>query len=183
MGGLRQLVEVFATLLGVHLEPWMAPAAFLCLVAALSPWILINLRTTNARKVMVRAARERGPERLRLEAEALAMVGDNPDGLVVVAKEALEQGRKDLAARAVDKLRRTRKRLPELRKLERALAPPLPGTPAEAAMLIERMLETGLRDEARARLAQARRRWPVDDELAALEPVVAGRAGGDGVVS
>ncbi|MDP2308448.1 MAG: hypothetical protein Q8P18_20685 [Pseudomonadota bacterium] len=169
MGGLRQLIEVFTTLSGVHLKPWMGPAGLLIAIAVFWPWIRVNLRTGDARKLLVRAARERGAARQRLEAEALAMVGTGPDGLVVVAKEALEQGRKELAAQAIVKLRATGKRLPDLRKLERALEPPLPGTPAEAAIVIERMLETGMRDEARARLAQARRKWPFDGELESLE--------------
>lgn len=169
MGGLRQLIEVFTTMSGVRLQPWTAPAGLLVVIAVLWPWIRVNLRTGDARKLMLRASRERGAERQRLEAEALAMVGDRPDGLVMVAKEALEQGRKALAAQAVARLRVTAKRLPDLRKLERALEPSLPGTPGEAALLIERMLETGMDEEARARLTYARRKWPQDDELLALE--------------
>lgn len=172
MGGLRQLIEVFTTLFGVHLKPWMAPAGLLVSIAVFWPWIRINLRTGDARKLLVRASRERGAERERLESEALALVGTGADGLVVVAKEAIAQGRKDLAARAVVKLRATKQRLPDLRRLERELEPPLPGTPAESALLVERMLDTGMVDEARARLAQARRKWPFDDELEALEPRV-----------
>lgn len=169
MGGLRQLVEMVTTLLGLHLKPWMGPAGLLGAIVLLWPWIRVNVRTGDARKMMVRASRERGAERVRLEAEALALVGQGPDGLVVIAKEAIEQGRKELAAQAVEKLRATGKRLPDLRKLERALEPPLPGTAAEAAIVIERMLETGMRDVALARLGQARRKWPFDDELEALQ--------------
>ncbi len=168
MGGIRQLIEVFTTLFGVHLKPWMAPAGLIVAMVLLWPWIRVNLRTGDARKLLVRAARERGAERERLESEALDLVGTNADGLVVVAKEAVAQGRNDLAARAVARLRATRKHLPDLRKLERALEPSLPGTPAEAALLVERMLDTGMVDEARARLALARRKWPLDDELEEL---------------
>ncbi|MES2640154.1 MAG: hypothetical protein V4850_11745 [Myxococcota bacterium] len=173
MGGLRQLIELAITMLGLHLKPWMAPAGLLAAIAVFWPWIRLNVRTGDARKLMVRASRERGAERLRLEAEALAMVGQGPDGLVVIAKEALEQGRKELAGQAVAKLRATGKRLPDLRKLERALEPALPGTAAEAALLVERMVATGMHEEARLRLAQARRKWPFDDELLALEAAAA----------
>jgi hypothetical protein len=97
------------------------------------------------------------------------MVGDNPEGLTVVAREALEQGRRDLAQRAVDKLRATGKNLPQLRQFERQLEPPLPATPAEACIVIERLLDTGMTDQAKTRWALARRKWPFDDELEALE--------------
>jgi len=174
MGGLTQLLDSFVALLGLHLAPWMAPAGLLGVVALFWPWIRLNMRTDDARKLLKRAARERGAERERLEAEALALVAGRADGLVVVAKEALEQGRRDLAGRAVAGLRGTGKLLPQLRTLERALEPPLPSVASEACLLIERLLDTGMVDEARTRLALARRKWPLDDELEALEDRVAG---------
>ncbi|MDP2316143.1 MAG: hypothetical protein Q8P41_24815 [Pseudomonadota bacterium] len=183
MGGLAQLLNTVIGILGLHLEPWMAPAGLLVAILLAWPWIRVNLRTGDARKLMIRAARERGAERERLENEALAMVGNGPDGLVVVAKAAVEQGRKELAARAVAKLRTSGKRLPDLRKLERALEPSLPGTPAEAALLVERLLATGMTEEARSRLTQARRKWPFDDELEVLVERVATPPAAPGVDS
>jgi hypothetical protein len=172
VGGIVQLVRLFTSITGLSLAPWMGPVALLVAGVLLWPWISVNIRTGDARKLMVQAARERGEERVRLETKALDMVGNGPDGLVMIAKTAVEQGRKELAARAVDKLRATKKRLPDLRRLERELEPPLPGTSAEAALLVERLLGTGMDAEARARLAQARRKWPFDDELEALVEVV-----------
>ncbi len=169
MGGIAQLINSVVDLLGVHLAPWMAPAGLVAAIAVFWPWIRVNLRTDDARKLLKRASRERGAERERMEREALALVAGRPDGLVVVAREALEQGRKALAAEAVAQLRATGKRLPQLRTLERALEPPLPGVPSEACIVIERLVETGMVDEARARVAQARRKWPFDEELEALQ--------------
>jgi hypothetical protein len=171
------MLDSVANALGLHLPPWAGPLALLAILAVCWPLIRTNLHTENARKLLKRASRERGAERERLEAEALAMVGDRPDGLVVVAREAVEQGRTALAERAVVKLRATGKNLPDLRRLERAIEPPLAGTPAEVCIVIERMLEAGMVEQARARYAQARRKWPFDDELDAIEPhVTAGRA-------
>lgn len=176
MGGIAKLLEGLVDILGVHLDPWVAPAALVGCVALFWPWIRVNLRTDDARKLLKRASRERGAEREKLEREALEMVAGRPDGLVVVAKEALEQGRKALAADAVAQLRATGKLLPQLRILERQLEPPLPILPSEACLLIERLLDTGMFEEARARTAQARRKWPSDEELEAMERRVAERA-------
>ena len=157
MGGLAQLVEALVDLLGVRLEPWMAPAGLLCCIAIFWPLIRLNLRTGEARRLLRMAARERGDARARLEQQALALVRGRPDGLVVVATEALEQGRRALAAEAIAELRATRELLPQLRRLERALEPPLPAMPSEAALLVERMHAAGLHRKPRGPQALGRR--------------------------
>lgn len=169
MGRIAQMFDTLARAYGVHLPPWGLPVAFLLIVLALSPWIRQNARTEDARKLMKRAAREKPVDRARLEAEALGLVSGRPDGLVAIAKEALEQGRRDVARQAVDQLRATGKLLPQLRQLERALEPPLPGTADEACIVIERMFGAGMSDEGRARLAQALRKWPNNEDLRELQ--------------
>jgi hypothetical protein len=167
MGGLANLLKSITTMM--NLPPWAGPLIFFGLVGLSWPFVRVNARTDKARKMIKNASRERLAERERMEADALESVGNHPDGLVAVANQALELGRKDLAGKAVEKLRATGKNLPELRKLERALEPPLPGTPTEACVIIERLISTGMTAEAEARLAQALRKWPLDDDLEALK--------------
>ncbi len=169
MGALARLVRSLLEM--ADLPAWVGGAFLVALLVVCLPMMRVNFRTADARKLLKHASRERGAERERLEAQALAIVGCRPDGLVVVAREALEQGRKPLATLAVEKLRATGKKLPELRRLEHALDPPVAGTAAEACIVIEQMLAAGLTEHARDRLAHARRRWPLDPELEALDVV------------
>lgn len=167
-GGLAGLVETLLGLVGLTLEPWMAPAALLFLVVLALPWIRSNVRTDDARRLLKQAARASGAERDRLEAEALARVEGRPDGLVVVAEAALAQGRTAVARAAVERLRATGKRPTDVRKIERALEGPAPATPMEAVLLVERLLGLGMTEEARLRWEKAHARWPEDADLAAL---------------
>lgn len=168
MGGIAQLINTLATALGIHAAPWAAPAAFVGSLVLFWPWIRGNVRTADARKALKHAARERGAERERMEKQALDLVKGQPDGLVVVAQEALEQGRNALAEEAVRQLRATNKLLPQLRLLERKLEPPLPILASEAVIVIEKMAADGLVVHARTRLEQALRKWPKDAELQEL---------------
>jgi hypothetical protein len=168
MRGIKPLFDAFGDMFA-ELPPW-APAVFGVLFAMWAwPIYKASQKRSRARRAMRSAAGERGAERERLEAEALAAVEGDANGLLIVADLALTQGRKELAARAAEKLRATGKLLHEHRRLQRQLEPPLPALPSEACIIIEQQLKTGLVAEARARLAQARKKWPFDDELEALE--------------
>jgi hypothetical protein len=166
MAGLTRLLSSIVGVLG--LPPWAGPLIFLALVALSWPLIKGNMATDSARKLLKGAARERGIEREKMEEQALEAVKGRPHGLVVVAEMALSQGRRDLAVRAVGELRGTGKLLPELRKLERQLEPPLPGMPYEAVVIIDRLLKAGATAEAQERLAAAQRKWPGDEEIEEL---------------
>lgn len=180
MGALVKLIADLLRLVGVgSLPPWGGPAILLALFALAWPFIRMNATTDDARRILKHAARERGESRARMEQEALEKVGDRPNGLVAIAQIALEQGRRALAEQAVAKLRATGKLLPELRKLERALEPPLPALASEACIVIEHMLETGAVESAAERVAQARRKWTFDEEVEALEARVRARVGGE----
>ena len=165
MRGLPGLVETVLDALGVHLQPWMAPLAVVAVFALAWPLLRLNLKTDNARRLLKRAARERGEAREKLEQEALSLAGNRPDGLVVVANTALEQGRMALARQAMERLRATGKNLPALRRIERAIDGPQPATALEAALVVERLVQAGMTEEARGRLAKFRERWPEDPEL------------------
>lgn len=127
-----------------------------------------NRATDIARRTLKRAARERGQAREALESEALAAVRAHPQGLVMVADTALAAGRNHLAQAALAHLRASRSLQVEVRRIERALEGPMPGSAFEAVILVERLLEQGQKDLARDRLQKCRARWPADADLAAL---------------
>jgi hypothetical protein len=168
MRGIRPLFEAIGDMFAM-LPPW-APAVFGVVIAMLGwPLFKASRARGRARRAMRSAAGERGAERERLEAEAITFVEGDANGLLIVADLALAQGRKELAARAAEKLRATGKLLHEHRRLLRQLEPPLPALPSEACIVIEQLLRTGLAGEARVRLDRARKKWPFDEELEALE--------------
>ncbi len=155
---------------GLELPPWAAPAVGLVLMVALMPWILRNMRTSQARKLAKRATFEWGQARDDMEREAISLVSNNPVGLLALAEEFARRGRYPLAREAlaalpegVPKLQRERRRLME------QMAPREPATPEAAVLVVERMLAEGMREEAGNRLTRARRRWPDSEQLASLQ--------------
>jgi hypothetical protein len=144
---------------------WAWTLLGLALVAIGLPSIRQNNRTQAARRALKAAWRLRGAEREGAEREALALVQDNPQGLVAVADLALGEGRRELAVLAVASLRATRRLPEELLRLTRVLEGAQPRTPLEAAIQVDRLREDGRLDVARERLQLALRRWPQDDDL------------------
>lgn len=165
---MKQLLDLIPTMLGVSLPPWAVPVALLMLGLILWPLIRGNLRTDEARKLVRRAARERGPERERLGREALRNVEGRPTGLLVVAEAAHAAGMDELAKDALRRLRATGKMPEHVLRLERAVFGHQPGTPEEALLTIERLLESGAVAAARERWRAARQRWPGHVELNAI---------------
>lgn len=166
--GIGGLVRIIVDATGVSLEPWMAPAGVVAIGLLSLPLLRMNAHTDRARRLMKEAGREAGAARERLEEQALAEVTGRPVGLVVLADEAIRQGRTEIARRAIEALRATGKRFTDLRRLEGTLEGPTPRTPLEAALLVERLVAAGLVDQARARWEAARRRWPDNPDLEAL---------------
>ncbi|MEL6342870.1 MAG: hypothetical protein AAFV53_07035 [Myxococcota bacterium] len=169
MGGITTALTELLGAMGLDLPPWGMPAIAVALMILLLPWILKNMKTTKARKLLKKAAFERNEARERMEREALDLVSNNPTGLLAFADECIRRGRYPLARQALDrlpgddpKMRRERRRLME------TMAPREPATAAAAAVTIERFLDEELHDEARRRLDRARKRWPEDALLRAL---------------
>ena len=104
-GGLGGLLDTIFNVLGVRLQPWMAPVVVVVLALLLLPFIYRNQSTAKARRVMTRAcSTSSSVERDKLEAEAKTLVAGNPDGLAAVADMALQRGRRTLARALVDEL-------------------------------------------------------------------------------
>ena len=168
-GGITQAITSLLQALGVELPPWAMPVFALCMMILLMPWILKNMKTSRARKLLKQATLESGARREEMEQEALSLVSANPTGLLAFADECVRRGRYGLARKALSRLPEGGpKVLRERRKLETQMAPREPATAEAAAAAIERFLSEGLEDEARQRLLRAQRRWPGDPTLVGL---------------
>ncbi len=159
----KELVETFVALTGLQLQAWMAPAFFLLLGLLLFPTIRRSHRTGKARKRVRLIAYRRLDERRRLEDEALSLVRGNPNGQLAIAEEAKRLGRRDLALRVLAELEASGRKAQECRELQRQLEASPGHSSLDACAAIEHLVDEGLLDEARRRLALAQRRWPSVD--------------------
>lgn len=168
MGGLGQLVQSLLALADGVVPRWVLGLGLVAVIALMWPSVRRNSRTEEARKRFRTATRFGFDERVRREDEALAMVDGNADGLVSLADLALAEGRPRIVAPALAALARLGTRPMEVRRLERTIEGPQPATALEAAIVVERLLDQGQREEAVRRLARAQQRWPNDEDLGAV---------------
>jgi hypothetical protein len=169
MGGLGQLVSALIAASEGVVPHWMWPAGLGVFVLVAAPSMLRNMRTDAARKLFRTATRLRAAERVAQEDEALRRVAGNRDGLVVLADLALQEGRPRIVPEVLAQLGALGGREPDLRRLHREVQGPQPATSMEAVLLVERLVEHGLLDEAERRLLAAIERWPTEPELLTLQ--------------
>ena len=167
-GGTMQAVTSLLLAVGIELPPWGMPAIALAIMILLLPFLLKNMKTSRARKLLKRASLQGAQRRVEMEREALSLVASNPTGRLALADECIRRGRYALARELLSQLPDTPKLRRERRRLLQQMAPHEPATAEGAAAAIEHLLEEGLHDEAHRRLEAARRRWPEDASLSAL---------------
>jgi hypothetical protein len=181
MHAIAQILSQALTNLGVQLPPWALPAVAIAVFVALLPRLSDNMRSGEACRAVARSRVADGEARAALDARALTLVEGKAAGLVAVAHAALDANRRDLAAEAVARLRRTGQEAAALRRLEAALAPRSPmlrPTADEELVVIEQYRSTGARVLAAEHLAAARARWPADARFAAFDAEPSGGGGG-----
>lgn len=171
-GGILQAITDLLGALGIELAPWMGPVFAVTVMIILLPWILKNMKTSSARKLLKKASLEGGEKRLEMEQKAIEMVADNPEGLMALAEECMRRGRYGVARQALSRIpeddtQRRRQR----RRMLLEMAPRQPETPEAAALVVERLRGEGLAEEASARLSKAMRRWPENPALVVLTDV------------
>lgn len=164
---LTQTLKDLVALLGWDLPPWALSAFLLCVALPFFPGFYRNSRTKRARKRLA-ALSLGGALTTEQEDEILGLVQNNPFGLVVVVEEAHKRGMKRLCTRALDDLRATGKKVGERKRLERLLGLDKPTTLDAEVLAVERLLETGLVQQAQVRLDAALARWPDHPELVDL---------------
>lgn len=181
MGGMGGMVEALGTLLqmmGIEPAPWMGPVAVLAVVVLLSPLIVKNLSTGQARKLLKDSRVVEGEARKALEDRALEAVDGKPAGLVAVVEEAHKMGRAALAAEALRRLKASGGAPLEVRRLARLIDPePLPSSPAALGLRVEKLRTAGLHDKAERQLKRGLKRWPADPWLVSLSQPAAQEAG------
>jgi len=180
MGGMLDAVGALAQMLGIELTPTRVMAAIIGIVVVLSPAILRNMRTSHARTVLKESRFVEGDARAALDDRVLEMVKGRKEGLVAVIEEAHRMRRNDLARRALVELRALTGATSEVKRLARLTDPnPLPASPAELGLQVEKLRDAGLHDKAADRLRRGLNRWPHDawlQELAASAPSVSAEA-------
>ena len=167
--GFLLLWERMLVAVGVTAKPWMLPAFVLLLGAASWPLVRRTQRISRARKLIAEAGRVSGPERTAVQDRVLALVGVHPMGLVGVVEEAHRRQQLPLARRGLDALRDTGKERIHLMRLEALVEGPPPTSIEGELAALERLLDEDMLEQAQRRLARARRRWPDDPRLAAVE--------------
>lgn len=164
MGGLQGMVDQILGVLGFHPAPGVVALCALAVFMLFLPRIWSSQRGEEALRILKRASQERMAERERQEQLALSKVQGNPNGLWLVAREAMAQGRTAFARQVLAELKATGKLPLERAGLEAQLAGPEgPRDPIQAAVRIERALGLGGVEEARRLLEEAERRWPQDE--------------------
>ncbi len=169
MGGISEALSGVLSILGIELAPWMFPAFVAVLAVLLSPWLLQNMKTSRARTFLKESRVLEGEARVALEARALDMVAGSSHGLVAIVEEAHRMRRNDLARRALRKLRDLTGSTPEVARLARLTDPePLPNSPAQLGLMVEKLWKAGLVEKAEQRLRRGLNRWPEDPWLQEL---------------
>ena len=168
-GGILEAVANLLEMVGVEVQPWTLPAFAVGIAVLFLPLIVKNLTTGKARTLLKRARVLEGRARQEQERQALDLVKAHPMGLVSIADEALRHGRRALAVEAVRRLEATGKERAHLRRLKAVLTPDdLPHTVDAVVLLVERLLEAGLRERAEERVAAALRKFGPKRDLQAL---------------
>jgi len=171
MGGITDAIGTMLSLLGIELAPWMAPAFIGLVFVALSPWVIQNMQTSRARAILKESRVLDGEARDAMEQKALAAVAGKPHGLVAMVEEAHRMRRNGLARRALVELKALTGPTSEVARLARLTDPePLPGSPAQLGLMVEKLRSAGLHEKADRRLQRGLTRWPGDawlQELAA----------------
>lgn len=164
MGGQPGMMQQILGVLGLHPAPGVVALCALGVFVLFLPRIWSSQRGEEALRILKRASQERMAEREQQEQLALSKVKGNPNGLWLLAREAMAQGRNNLARQVLAELKATGKLPLERAGLEAQLAGPEgPRDPIHAAVRIERSLGLGGVEEARRLLEEAERRWPGDE--------------------
>ena len=162
-------VGALAQLLGIELTPNKVMAVIACMVVILAPAIVRNMRTSHARTVLKESRFVEGDARAALEERVLAIVSGRKNGLVAVIEEAHRMRRNELARRALVQLRELTGPTAQVKRLARLTDPnPLPTSPAELGLQVEKLRHAGLHGKAAERLRRGLNRWPQDSWLQEL---------------
>ncbi|MEQ1564987.1 MAG: hypothetical protein ABMA64_05065 [Myxococcota bacterium] len=135
-----------------------------------APFWFESVRDRQIRGAVRRMVRADPASRAALAERAVGLAGDKPHRLRVVVDSAIKYDQRALRDQALDQLDAAGAGA-EAARIRRTLRPEPPKLrdPLEAAVRIEQLLASGAIDGARELLDTARRAFPDDPELAAIE--------------
>lgn len=172
MGAIAQLVRGLSAFI-----PYPVLMAIVGVLVVLAiPSMIRGAHTRQIRTGVRDVARATSQEnRLSREDAALELTRGQPHLLFVLADEAIRLNQRRLAERAVDTLAGKGAMPDEVARFKRALEPEKPpaGAALDALVAIRALHREGLSTQARARLAEARARFPDDADLAEFERTLA----------
>lgn len=166
----RGISDLFVALEQLLPLEWVIGIGVVGAVLALPLW-MESIRAKQIRGLVRRMVRADAAERQRLTGEVLRLAGTTPRRLQLVGESAVKYDQRALRERAIALLEQhggDPRDVQRLREVDRK--PPVRVTdPISAAVRVEQLLADGLVVAAREHLEAARRAFPADEELAALE--------------
>jgi hypothetical protein len=161
--GLSDLVNSLFVFLPVEL----AIAVLLAAALLILPGWIFAIRAKQIKGLIRKRVRASAEERDRLANEALALAAGKGNRLVVLARESLRMGQRELWKRAMDELQLLPAHVAEARELTASISresQPLLH-PVEVVMTVQRLLELHMTQAALDRIDEALERFPRDDGL------------------
>ncbi len=173
MGGVIQLLKTIGTVVP---HQYLFPILIVLCIAGF-PTFLHSVKTKQLKSQVREVAKAATLDVRKLEEDrAIAMTERSPRRLIALADAAIALNQRGLAERAISELASVEHDPRDIARLQRELAPPkthFVAHPIEAIVTIKRLMDQGLTDLARQRLAEAQERFPGDEELAALKQKLA----------
>jgi hypothetical protein len=174
MVGLPQVAQLLKALF----PPQVAAVVIAVLIVLMAPLWLKQVRVRQVRGAMRTAARAASKaERAAAIEAAFERAQRAPERLSTLAEEAHKLELVHAWERAIDLLEQVPGQAAEVRRLRGLRAPtprPTYTHPLAAASAIRELVEAGMVEEARLRLAEARAKFPTDPDLAELAARVQG---------
>lgn len=168
MGAVIQLVKGLAAFV-----PFPVLVGGIVLAAVLGlPGFLKNIKSRQIRGAIRKVARATTRDTRKVAEDAtMAIAATDPHLLLQVAEESLRLNQRGLCERAVKGLEETGELHLHARRLRGELSPKAEShdQAIDALVAVRRLLDGGLTAQGRARLAEARARFPDDADLRDLE--------------
>ena len=166
MSGVSDIIVALQALL----PPWAIALVVVAVAAVAVPGWLFSVRVKRMKGRVRRLLRADPQTRATLVEECFEIAGDRPALLEALAAEALKMGHPDVRNRALELLeskgggKEAAVIRQKFEKEKKAAVHPL-----QAIVVIERLMDEGMEDTARQRLAEALERFPKDPELLEIQ--------------
>lgn len=159
---------LLSLLLTLGIPKWAIVMALAALATWAAPKVFGEIERDRARRVVKAARLDPEPKRAEADARALEFAGQDQKALVLLAEEAMDNGRRALVEQVLARLQAGGLPAAQLARLEDRRFGPLPALPVEAALRITSLLERNQVEEASRLAARSLRRWPGDEEIQTL---------------